>query len=225
MDPIKFGLYIIILIPGYIFVQIKEHHLLREKRSQFEKTLDIILLSAIIWMIVFIVPYFPLANDSILKMQKIIGAIDNNNFKNIYLSFVKERNALISIFIYTCLYTFLLANLYGYLRKSRKIDSFITYFTARDWYPSVAFRFYKENLNKAIEVKTKDNWYLGILNNAPDNKDDKYIIITEPYKINMKAKKKQKKLEKLEYVEYIIINIEDVEEIKAYNEEILGEKK
>jgi len=30
-DPLKLGLYVLLLIPGFIFVQVREYHLLREK--------------------------------------------------------------------------------------------------------------------------------------------------------------------------------------------------
>jgi Family of unknown function (DUF6338) len=49
-DPFKLGLYVLLLLPGFIFVQVREYYLLREKRSQFEKTLDIILWSAALWI-------------------------------------------------------------------------------------------------------------------------------------------------------------------------------
>ena len=43
LENIKLGLLVVALLPGFIFVQAREHHLLREKRPQFEKTLEIIL--------------------------------------------------------------------------------------------------------------------------------------------------------------------------------------
>src|SRR6059058_3249949 len=50
MDAIKSGFYILLLLPGFIFVQTRDYHLLREAKGQFEKTLEIILWSAIIWV-------------------------------------------------------------------------------------------------------------------------------------------------------------------------------
>src|SRR5215469_5438459 len=50
-DPLKLGIYVLLLLPGFIFVQTRDYHLLREKRSQFETSLDILLWSAAIWMI------------------------------------------------------------------------------------------------------------------------------------------------------------------------------
>ena len=32
-DPFKLGLYVLLLLPGFIFVQVREYYLLREKRS------------------------------------------------------------------------------------------------------------------------------------------------------------------------------------------------
>jgi Family of unknown function (DUF6338) len=56
-DPIRWGLYLLLVLPGFILVQTREYHLLLEKRSQFEKTLEILLWSAAIWMIACATPW------------------------------------------------------------------------------------------------------------------------------------------------------------------------
>ena len=55
-DPLKIGLYVLLLLPGFIFVQVLEFHLLREEKPQFEKTLEIILASAFLWVVAVAVP-------------------------------------------------------------------------------------------------------------------------------------------------------------------------
>jgi hypothetical protein len=220
IDPIKIGMYILLFIPGFIFVQIKEHHLLREKIPQFEKTLDIILWSAIIWVVILSIPYLPFAN---YERNKIIDTITllckKSHLDEIPNSLLVYKENLIIVFLSTCLWTFIISNLYGLIRKWKWIDSIVKWFTGRDWYPSVAFKFYKENLNKAVEIKTSDNRYFGILYSAPDRKEDKSIIITNPFLITGAVKRK--KLEQLQIVDYIIIKVDEIEEIKAYKPDIL----
>jgi hypothetical protein len=56
LDPLKLGLFVLLFLPGFIFVETCEHHLLRERKPQFEKTFEILLWSAFIWLIAFAVP-------------------------------------------------------------------------------------------------------------------------------------------------------------------------
>ena len=51
LDNFKIGLVVVLLLPGFIFIQVQEHHLLREKKPQFEKTLEIVLISCLIWIV------------------------------------------------------------------------------------------------------------------------------------------------------------------------------
>lgn len=57
-EPLKLGIFILLLVPGFIFVQILEFHLLREKRSQFEKSLEIVLYGALIWIAACASPFW-----------------------------------------------------------------------------------------------------------------------------------------------------------------------
>ncbi len=53
---IKIGFYILLLIPGFIYIQVLEYHFLKENKPQFEKMFQIVLGSAFIWFISIISP-------------------------------------------------------------------------------------------------------------------------------------------------------------------------
>ncbi len=218
-EPLKIGIYILLFIPGFIFVQTREHHLLREKIPQFEKTLNIILWSTILWVISISFPYIPFANDAReIIFNSIYKLFVENKLNELPINLFEIRQSVLVFFLSVCFWTFILANIFGILRKWKLYNGIIKWITGRDWYPSVAFRFFHENMNKAVEIKTGENRYIGILYSAPDTIDDKYVIIIKPYLIQPG---KQKKLEELSIVDYIIIKLDDIDEIKAYNENIL----
>src|ERR1051326_5823052 len=57
-DVAKLGFYALLLLPGFIWVQVFEYHLVREKKPQLEKTLEIVLFSALIWILAIVMPFW-----------------------------------------------------------------------------------------------------------------------------------------------------------------------
>ena len=220
LDPLKIGFYILMFLPGFIFVQVTEHHLLREKKPQFEKTLEILLISVVIWFIAFYSPVWVMgtaSRQSILDgiMKTVVQKGDLNSF---IPTIVKNPRAAGIFFLAACIWTFIIANVWGIVRKFPYVDICIKWATGRDWYPSVAFRFYKENLDCAIDVTTTNSRYLGVLYSAPDCKDDTHIIITDPGIIV------DGKVERLKTVRQIAIGIDEIKEIKSFKQNLLKKK-
>jgi len=223
LEPLNIGIYILLFIPGFIFVQTKDYHLLREKKPQFEKTLEIILWSAVIWLVAIASPYIPfgmVARASLIKGVETF-LTENNNNSWLIVVFSQGKSSA-TFFLSVCLSSFIIANIWGIVRKSNFIDGIIKYVTGRDWYPSIAFRFFKDNLDKVVEVTIGDLKYVGILFSAPDTKDDKYIILRQPHLIYKTDSGYEK--EELKLIDSMVIKFDDINEIKAYNETILKSK-
>lgn len=222
LDPIKIGIYILLFIPGFIYVQVTEHHLLREKKSELEKTLEIVLYSTLIWLVALTIPFWFGWEGS---RQVILAQISSQmahkcDLIKIVPSVLEHPRHAGKFFLSVCLWTFAIANAFGALRKYKWIDLPIKWVTGRDWYPCVAFRFFNENINKAIEISTTEGkHYLGILYSAPDVKDDKYIILTNPGII------KENQVQQMKSVRQFFVKIDDIKEIKAYDNSILLNKK
>src|SRR5581483_205545 len=138
-DPLKLGLYVLLLLPGFIFVQVREYHLLREKRSQFEKSLDIILWSAAIWMVACTVPvWWPWSASRTLALDEAKRALQNASSPSWFSIFTADA----AMFFGTGAgWSFVVANAWGIVRKAKGIDAFVHFITGRDWYPSVALKF------------------------------------------------------------------------------------
>ncbi len=224
LDPIKLGTYILFFIPGFIFVQTIEHHLLREKKPQFEKTLEIILWSAAIWTISVIFPIWWPWHSARGELVNGINAVIQNDPKleNIFSKIIELNRSSIRYFFTVCIWSFIIANLLGWVRKEKYLDAIIKWITGRDWYPSVAFRFYKENLDKLIEVRTDKERYIGILYSAPDTQNDNYIIITSPC-ILKDVNGKTNKIP-LEFVDSIVFRLDEINIVRAYKENLIPQK-
>ena len=221
LDFPKTGIYILLFLPGFIFVQTKEYHLLREKRPQFEKTLEVILFSAIIWMIALASPIWLLGVSAREEVLQVLNTVlEKDKMKSLLNEILKLKMASAIFFLSVCFWSFIFANLWGIIRKFPRFDSIIKGFTGRDWYPSVAFKFFKENLDRGVEVTVQDDKYLGVLYSAPDNKEDKYIVITKPHLLHESGK-----IEPLTLVDYVVIKLDDISQIRSYKEEILKEDK
>src|SRR5258707_8074067 len=174
IDIVKVAVYITLFIPGFVYIQTIEHHLLREKKAQFEKTLEIVLSSTFIWAIALSLPiWWPWADSR----ERLVNRLSDILIKQQSVGLVSDGLAQLSrdssnFFFSICLWTFASANIWGMIRENRWVDARIKYVTGRDWFPSVSFKFFQENLNRAIEVKVSNKRYLGVLYIAPDNKDD-----------------------------------------------------
>ena len=220
---LKLSTYVILLIPGFIFVQILEHHLLREKKQQFEKTLEILLSSAFIWALSLSFPLWWPFGDA---RDRVIRIMTDTIYRQIAFNVATKEYAnpgedFAKLFFVICVWTFIAANGWGMIRKKRGIDAVIKTVTGRDWFPSVRFRFFQENLNKAIEVKAGDKRYLGILYSAPDSNEDRHIIVINPLLIN----EKRRKIESLPLTKEIMFDLDDVSEVKSLNSSILKDNR
>jgi len=210
-EPLQIGLFILMFVPGYIFIQIIDHYLLKGEKSQFEKTIQVLFTSTVIWLFVFVWPWFiPVQKQKEAVIGIIKQGMINNKQREYFVSEIINSSEKVTIlFIFVCIYAFLGANLWGYLRRTKKIDNFIRAITKRDWYKTVSLRFFDENIDSTILITTKDKRrYIGILNGAPDDKTDNHIIIVDPYYVE------EKKFVKLAAVS-TIINIDDIELIEV----------
>jgi hypothetical protein len=77
-DALKIGVYVLLVLPGFILVQTREYHLLREKGSQFEKTLEIILWSAAIWIIACASPIWWPSNPRSFALYEARAALQDS---------------------------------------------------------------------------------------------------------------------------------------------------
>src|SRR6266498_993301 len=174
-DAIKASFYILLVLPGFIFVQTRDYHLLRENKGQFEKTLEIVLWSAFIWVIVCILPlewpFFYCKAKTLIDLRRSVE--DRANEPAPVWIAASTRHAG-WFFLVVCAYAFLTANVWGILRKKSGLEAVVKFITGRDWYPSVAFRFYNENINRLIVVQVGTTRYCGMLFGAPDVKEDQH---------------------------------------------------
>ena len=208
----EFGWYVLLIIPGFIFLQIKDHHLRREKIPQFEKTLEIVLWSAIIWIIAFSIHSVPCIGK-IESTNKIIEILRSE--KNLRVELFNNLTLASIFFMTVCFWTFIFANIYGMARKNRFIAAIFKFIFDTNWYPRISFQFFKENMNKPIEVKGKDFWYMGVLYQAPETLEDDHFIISDVYK--MYKVRNKIKLDKLSGVDNILIKFDEILDIKSYN--------
>ena len=182
VENIKLGLLVVLLLPGFIFVQAREHHLLREKKPQFEKTLEIILESCFIWIVALASPlWWPwrAARDQIRK--ELIPLLNSQISGRVGLSHPMSGDdlaILAEFFFAVCLWSLLVANIWGILRKDVRVDAVFAFLTGRSWYPAVTIEFFKRSLGKPVVVETQESTrYLGLLASAPDTVEGKYIIL------------------------------------------------
>lgn len=225
----KVGLIAIFLVPGYIFVAVVERHLLREKKSQFEKTFEITLISAILWMLAGVLPFWAPFGESRDEVYKVIIDLFKSESPKIAWLFKKRETFIIDFckyFLSLCLWSFVTANFWGLIRKSGRVDAIMNLVTGRDWYPNVSFQFYKENLDKMIEFKIEDRRYIGVLFKAPDTVDDNYIIVKNlheiiPVKRRGKAVPDKWEIQPLSLVNQMVLKLSEVKEIKSYKETVL----
>jgi hypothetical protein len=220
-DPLKIGLYVLLLLPGFIFVQVLEFHLLREEKPQFEKTLEIILASAFLWVVAIAIPWWvPWPNARALVLQQGLSAIQTNQAsKPLDL---KTLGSIAEFFFSVCLWTFLLVNVWGAVRKSQWADAALKVISGRDWYPSVALRFFDTNINRAVVVTTENRRVMGILFSAPDRKGDAHIVLTNVSRVP--AEGENGEIEALPLVESLLIRLDEVVQIEALSSTVLQQR-
>jgi len=179
-EPLKLGLIVLLLMPGFLWVQVRDHHLARENRPQFEHTFAIILVSSFIWILALMAPWWwPWGNarSAVLTASASLLAMSVKDASEHWGTIITLDSG--RFFVVVCGWTFVIANGWGVLRKSPWIDIAIRWCTGRAWYPTVSFQFFQRNLNKTVVLKSGDNLYWGVLTAAPDNAADPFIILTE----------------------------------------------
>lgn len=213
IDGIKALTFVLVFVPGYIFIHTLDYHLLKGEKSQFEKTIQAVISSVILWTLFILFPFQPLNDQKQYIINTFFSIIeDPNNKKTISILFQKINYSLI-LFGLLCVYSFIFAFLYGILRKTRIISKFIQLLTRRDYFKEVAFRFFSEGLDKTVIINMKNhNRYLGILIGTPDQKDDHKIIIHDSY---IQEENKWSKL----IADRLLIDLNDIELIEISMED------
>lgn len=217
-DVLKVGFYILLFLPGFIFVQSRDYHLLRESKGQLEKTLEVVLWSAALWFVACTVPVFYWEGPrerTLARVQAVLQS-DTPSATPLMTAVINRDGAWFLLRV--CVASWALANLWGLLRKARRVDAVITFFTGRDWYPSVAYRFFRENMDRLVVIKTEGGSYMGILHGAPDTASDQHIILQKPA---FMPEGPNQQPEPLELVETLLIRYEDFEQIQALKPELV----
>lgn len=209
-EVLKVGLYILLFVPGFIFVQTRDYHLLRAGKPQLEKTLEIVLLSAFIWMLACLLPMWWPCDSSRKEAIREIGAALGSGAAPVWASALSRACCL--FFITVCGWAYFLANVWGWLRKQALVDTLFIFLTGRDWYPSESFRFFGRNLNRVVAVKVDGGTYLGMLSGAPDCESDNHIILTN---VAFLADGAGQKPEILAGVDSLLIRFDDLNELRA----------
>jgi len=188
-DPIQIGIFILAFVPGYIFIQTLDHHLLKGEKTQFEKTVQILLASTVIWLLALVCPFLvPVQNEKAILLDIIKKSITEAQVNtDLKAALMDNAGKAATLFITVCIYSFVFANLWGILRRTFLLDRIVRCLTKRDWYKTVSLRFFSENMNAVIAVTKKDKKrYIGVLNGGPDDKNDNCIIIADPLSVGKK---------------------------------------
>ncbi len=198
------GLYALLLIPGFIWVQVYEHYLLREKKEQFVKTLEIVLWSALIWAVSLLLPL----RGAKLITEYFVGSAQGVNGLP---KLATHSNDLLNFFGVVCVGTFAGANLWAKMRRVPKWNSVVVWLTGRDWYPTTSQKFFAENVGKSVFVilKDKDRTYAGTLYSAPDSAEDRHIILKNPCVVA------DGKFNPMPVNPYLLLRVEDIVEIRS----------
>ncbi|MDY3723708.1 MAG: DUF6338 family protein [Treponema sp.] len=200
-------------IPGYIFIHTKDYFLLKCEKSQFEKTIQGLIASLVIWGVFLLIKHQPFneQKEAIINVF-ILFKFKNNEIAKEYL--IQNRQIIIKLLLLVCLYSFFLAIIYSLVRKNILISNLIHLLTRRDYFERVKIRFFFEGINGTIIVSMKNGKrYLGILEGAIDQEKDNHIILSDPYIIE------EKEIVKL-FASKLLINMDDVDLIELNKGEL-----
>jgi hypothetical protein len=179
-NPISLILFILVFVPGYIFIHILDYHLVKGEKSQFEKTVQGILASTIIWVIFLFFPIFPIIDTN---RKLIINFIFETFISKKEIDILNLRpviNAGLFLYFLVLIVSAVIGNIWGWIRRRKQIDDILRFFTGRDRYRSVSLRFFTEYFGSTIiATNTEGKKYAGILAGAPDDSDDA-IILNKP---------------------------------------------
>jgi hypothetical protein len=179
-NPVSLLLFILVLVPGYIFIHILDYYLVKGEKSQFEKTVQGIIASTIIWILFLFLPFMNEQKSVIIDyLRKIV--IGNNLVNEDTMSEV--INAVLITYSIVFLVSLIIGNIWGLVRRHQKIDDIFRFFTGRDRYRTVSLRFFTEYYGATVVVTCSDSKkYTGVLCGAPDDSEDA-IIINKPFVI------------------------------------------
>jgi len=178
---------ILFFVPGYIYIQTVDHFLLKRDKTQFEKTIQGLIASMMIWILFYLIRWQPLNNEKEAVINLIILRIQTPNNPYVIEYLIKKLPYIAGLFLLLCFYSFIAASVFATIRKTKLVANIIQLFTGRDYFQNVEFRFYTEGINKTVILTMKNGFrYVGILEGSPDQENDKKIIVSDPYIIENK---------------------------------------
>jgi hypothetical protein len=179
-NPISLILFVLVFVPGYIFVHILDYHLVKGEKSQFEKTVQGILASTIIWVIFLFIPTIPVIDTNRRLITDFIFEIIVDKKTVDKESLGPVINAGLFLYFSILFISAIVGNIWGWVRRRKQIDDCLRFFTGRDRYKTVSLRFFTEYFGSTMMVtNAAGRKYAGILAGAPDVTDDA-IILNKP---------------------------------------------
>ncbi|MGD0279328.1 MAG: DUF6338 family protein [Smithella sp.] len=214
IDGIKALTFVLVFVPGYIFIHTLDYHLLQGEKSQFETSIQAILSSVILWTIFLLFPWQPFNEQKQVIIQIFFSIIKNKNNTDVLSKLFENINICLILFVLLCAYSFIISTIYAFLRKNRFTNYFIQLLTKRDYFKEVQFGFFFEAINQSVIITMKNKKkYLGRLIAAPDQKDDHNIVICDSY---IQEKSKWSKL----VADRLLIDLKEVDLISVRKEDI-----
>jgi hypothetical protein len=128
-NPISLLLFILVFVPGYIFIHTLDYHLAKGEKSQFEKTVQGVLASTIIWVIFLSVPTIPIID---IKRKLIINFVvevflNNKTIGAMDLSSVISAGLV--VYFLVLIVSTIIGNIWGWVRRRKLIDDCFRFFT------------------------------------------------------------------------------------------------
>jgi len=178
-------------------------------------------MSALIWIVSFVSPiWFPSIYRTIAFSEAAAAFRKSTSNPDWRLLFTPD---VAWFFVSVCGWSFVAATISGIARKNPLLDGIVQGVTGRDWYPSVAHKFFYQNIDKGVVVATSQNRYLGKLHSAPDTKEDEYIILSKVALLPEPGEGTQ--IEDLPLIRWVLIKFTDIVEIQALTSDALTERK
>jgi hypothetical protein len=126
--------------------------LVKGVKSQFEKTVQGVLASTIIWVIFLFIPTIPIIDA---KRKQVISfifdvfvhnkAIDNADVSPVI-------NAGLMIYFMVLFASAIIGNIWGWIRRRKQVDDIFRFFTGRDRHRTVSLRFFTGYFGSTIIV-------------------------------------------------------------------------
>lgn len=149
-------------IPGYIFIQTKDYFLLKREKTQFEKTIQGLIASVVIWFLFYLIKLQPLNSEkeSIIKLF-ILFKFEKNEY--VLPCLINKFKYIAILILLVCSYSFIFSCIISIIRKTNLISNIIQLITRRDYFERIEFRFFAESINETVVITMKNGKkYLGI---------------------------------------------------------------